>query len=175
MDEPDRPPDEPRHSSMLDGTDFVARLETVERRLDRLAAGSAPTGLSDPDPGATERWDAGQIWAHLVEFVPYWREQVESVIAAYDGEPVPFGRTKTDPARIEAVEFGRRESIAAQRRLVHAAIENIKRYLAGLNTAEWNAEGLHPRRGRMDIEAIVEEFVINHLEEHADQLERLRR
>ena len=173
MDESERSLDEPHYSSMLDGTDFVDRLLQAERRLDRLAQGPALTGLSDPDPGATERWDAGQIWAHLVEFVPYWQEQVEAVIAAYDGEPVPFGRTKSDAARIEAVELGRSDPIAEQRRTVHDAIEHISRYLAGLTPAEWNAVGLHPRRGEMDIEAIVEEFVINHLEEHADQLEHL--
>jgi hypothetical protein len=161
--------------SMLDGTDFVARLEAAERRLDRLAREPAGTGLSEPDPGATERWDAGQIWAHIVEFVPYWQEQVESVIGSFDGEPVPFGRMKTDPGRVEAVEFGRTEPIPDQRRRVHAAIEEIKRYLGGLTPAEWNAVGLHPRRGEMDVEAMVAEFVIHHLEEHADQLERLGR
>jgi DinB superfamily len=175
MDDSGRPLDEPLQSPMLDGTDFVARLQAAERRLDRLARGPAPTGLSEPDPGATERWDAGQIWAHLVEFVPYWQEQVEGIIAAFDGEPVPFGRTKSDAARIEAVELGRSQPIADQRRAVHNAIERITRYLRGLTPAEWNAVGLHPRRGEMDVEAIVEEFVINHLEEHADQLERLGR
>ncbi len=174
-DEPDRPLDKPLQSSMLDGTDFVDRLGAVERRLDRLASGPTPAGLSDPDPGAAERWDAGQIWAHLAEFVPYWREQVEAVIAAYDGEPVPFGRTKSDPARIEAIEFARHEPIAQERRSVHQSIEAIKAYLNGLTAAEWNAVGLHPRRGTMDVEAMVQEFVINHLEEHADQLERLGR
>jgi hypothetical protein len=159
--------------SMLDGTDFVARLEAAERRLDTLAREPAGTGLSEPDPGATERWDAGQIWAHIVEFVPYWQEQVESVIGSFDGEPVPFGRMKTDPGRIEAIEIGRSEPISEQHRRAHAAIEAFKRYLAGLTPAEWNAVGLHPRRGEMDVEAIVEEFVINHLEEHAAQLEGL--
>ncbi len=171
----DRPLDEPLARSLLDGTDFVDRLDAVAGRLDRLAERSAPTGLSEPDPGGTERWEAGQIWAHLREFVPYWQGQVESVIAAYDGEAVPFGRTKSDPARVEAVEFGRREPIPAQHRAVHAAIEDLRRYLAGLTPEEWNAVGLHPRRGQMDVEAIVAEFVINHLEEHADQLEHLAR
>ena len=63
--------------------------------------------------------------------------------------------------------------IAQERRRVHQSIEAIKAYLNGLTAAEWNAVGLHPRRGTMDVEAIVQEFVINHLEEHADQLERL--
>jgi hypothetical protein len=173
MDESGRPFDEPRHSPMLDGTDLVSRLQAAERRLDRLARRPAPTGLSEPDPGATERWDAGQIWAHLVEFVPYWQEQVEAIIAAFDGEPVPFGRTKSDAARIEAVELRRRDPIADQRWAVHEGIERITRYLGSLTPAEWNAVGRHPRRGEMHVEAIVEEFVINHLEEHADQLERL--
>ena len=38
-----------------------ARLGRVERRLADHAARPLPTTLSDPDPGAEERWEAGQV------------------------------------------------------------------------------------------------------------------
>ena len=159
---------------MLDGTDVVARLDAVEGRLAEHAAGDPPPGLTEPDPGATERWEAAQVWAHMAEFVGYWHGELETVIGEYDGTPVPFGRTKSDPRRIAAIEMGRHEAIAELRRRVGDAIAELKRCLRGLTAAELNAVGRHPTLGEMDVEAIVEEFIVGHLEEHADQLDKLR-
>jgi hypothetical protein len=160
---------------MLDGADLTARLDAVEQRLQSHSRAMTPGGLTDPDEGGTERWEAGQVWAHIAEFVPYWRDEIESVIGEYDGSPVPFGRVKTDPGRIAAIEMGRHDEIRDQMARTHDAIESLKRYLAGLTPAEWNAVGLHSTRGEMDVEAMVERFVVNHLEEHADQLDGLQR
>lgn len=159
---------------MLDGTDFVARLDAVDERLDVFAANLTPGGLTEPDPGGTERWEAGQVWAHMAEFVPYWHGEVESIIVGYDGDPVPFGRTKEDPGRISGIEMGRHEAVKQLKEQIHEGIEELKRYLAARTSPEWNAVGQHPLRGAMDVEAIVGRFVVGHLEEHADQLDGLR-
>lgn len=167
------PLDEPTQSSMLDRTDFVARLEAVEKRLDSHAAAQIPDGLTEPDPGGTERWEAEQVWAHMAEFVAYWHGELESVIGSFDGGPVPFGRTKEDAGRIAGIEMGSHEPIAELMGRVHDSIGDLKRYLSARTTGEWNAIGLHPRRGDMDVETIVDRFVVAHLEEHADQLDSL--
>lgn len=165
----------PQQTSMLDGSTFLERLEAVEQRLVEHAAGDPPVGLTDPDPDTPEeRWQAGQVWAHVAEFVPYWHAQMASVIGEYDGTPVPFGRVKTDPARAAAIEVGRAEPIAEQMERTRRALAELRRYLEGLTSAEWNAVGLHLRLGEMDVEAMVQRFLVNHLEEHADQLDRLR-
>lgn len=166
--------DKPKDSSMLDGTDFVARLNAVEKRLDGHAAAVNPTGLTEPDPGGTERWEAGQVWAHMAEFVGYWHRELESVIGGYDGEPVPFGRTKEDPGRIAGIEMGRYEAVRQLKGRIHDALEDLKGYLSVRTNAERNAIGRHPRRGDMKVEQIVDRFVVAHLEEHADQLDGLR-
>ena len=159
---------------MLDGSDVFARLDAVERRLEAHAAERAPAGFTEPDPDTPEeRWEAGQVWAHVAEFVPYWHGELTSVIGGYDGDPVPFGRTKTDPARIAAIEVGRSEPITDQLTRTTDSIAELKRHLGGLTPAEWNAVGLHPTRGELDVEAIVERFIVAHLEEHADQLDSL--
>jgi len=150
-----------------------ARFGAVVERLDELAL-RAPTGaLSEPDPGGDERWEQAQVWAHIAEFVPYWHDQVESVIAGYHGTPVPFGRTKADAGRIEGIEIGRREPISVLHDRARHDIGSVRAYLSGLTPREWKAVGLHPRRGEMDVEEIVAEFLANHLEEHADQLDKL--
>jgi hypothetical protein len=57
---------------------------------------------------------------------------------------------------------------------VLASLAVFRRYLAGFGMAEWNAVGLHQTLGPMDMERMVERFVVKHLEEHLDQLDRLR-
>jgi DinB superfamily len=162
-----------RYSSMLDGMDIVERLESVEQRLDRLAAGPPVAGLTDPDPGGTERWDAGQVWAHMAEFVDYWHGQLQQVVGEYDGTPVPFGRTKADADRIAGIEATRYEPVAVLRARVRGSVAAVRSFLAGLTPPAWNAVGLHPTLGEMDVEAVVERFITGHLEEHADQLDGL--
>src|SRR5712691_13274053 len=73
------------------GAGFVARLDGVERRLAGHAATKPAAGLTQPDPPSGERWDWGQVWAHLGEFVPYWVGEVRMIMARPPAEdPVPF-------------------------------------------------------------------------------------
>jgi hypothetical protein len=153
--------------------ELIERLEQVEQRLALHAAGPAPAGLTEPDEGGTERWEAAQVWAHMAEFVGYWQAQLEKVIGQYDGTPVPFGRTKDDQERAAAIELGRRVPIAELMERVHEAIEVVRRYLPTLSERDWAAVGLHSRIGEMGVARIIERFTISHLEEHADQLDGL--
>jgi DinB superfamily len=156
------------------GLDEVDRnLESLRARLAEIAAREAPAGLTKPDPGGTERWEAAQVWAHVAEFVGYWHEQLATVVQEYDGTPIPFGRVKTDPGRIDAIEAGRHRPIAELAREADAAIASLARYLATLDDAAWTARGLHQTRGELDLQASLKRFVIDHLDEHAAQLEGL--
>jgi hypothetical protein len=162
-------------SSMLDGLDFEARLADITRRIDAYALAPSPAGLTAPDADTGEQWQAAQVWAHMAEFIGYWQDQIESVVGQYAGEPVPFGRTKTDPGRIAAIEVGRHEPVAELVERTRTALAGFRRYLAELGSAQRNAVGLHETRGALDVEAIVERFIVSHLEEHLDQLDELQR
>jgi DinB family protein len=155
--------------------DVLARLAVAEGRLAALAD-DPPPGLTDPDPATGEQWDAGQAWAHVAEFVPYWQGEMEDVVAgsARGEEPVPFGRTSADPGRVGAIEKGRNEPPSAQMTRLARALAHLRSYLVGLSETAWSARGLHARRGEMTVSQIVDRFVVAHLEEHADQLEKLR-
>lgn len=159
---------------MANADQVNAELEAVRRRLTGLAAADQPTGLTEPDPDTPEeRWNAAQVWAHLAEFVGYWHRQLADVVNRYDGEPVPFGRTKTDAGRIGAIESGRHRDTSDLAAETDRAIVDLERYLASLDEAAWQARGLHPTRGVLDVEPMVGRFVTHHLEEHAAQLEGL--
>jgi len=153
---------------------LMARLAVAEGRLAAFAE-NPPPGLTDPDPATGEQWDAGQAWAHVAEFVPYWQREVHRVVAGAGtgADPVPFGRTSEDPGRVGAIEAGRHQPPAEQMTQLANALSRLRTYLVGLSGAQWSALGVHGRLGEMTVAQIVERFVVGHLEEHAEQLEKL--
>jgi DinB superfamily len=160
--------------------ELIARLTAVERRLaDHVAAEDRglPAGLSDPDPGEAERWEAGQLWAHVAEFPSYWLGQIRSILdahAAGERGPVPFGRLKTDPDRLAAIERDRHTDPGALLARCRADLRTVVDTIRGLPAEAWSVEGLHPTAGPMSVGAIIERFLASHLEEHAGTLDGLR-
>ena len=155
---------------------LIDRMARAESRLVEHAAGPLPSGLSDPDPGGEERWEAGQVWAHLAEFPSYWMNQIRGILAKRDSgvpEPIPFGRVKTDPERVGAVERDRHTDPAALLRRVRESLAWVGDELRALPAEAWEARGRHPTLGEMSVGPIVERFIVAHLEEHADQLDSL--
>ena len=156
---------------------FAARLDGVQRRFAEHAASGPPPGLTDPVPGEEERWEAGQVWAHLAEFPAYWTAQIRSLLdrrAAGEPEPIPFGRTRADPSRGAAIERDRHLDPDALFARVTADVKAAAAALAALPADAWTTIGLHPTLGPMTLPQIAERFLVGHLEEHADQLDLLR-
>jgi hypothetical protein len=153
---------------------FLARLDGVEGRLHRHASSPPAAGLTDPDPPTGERWDYGQVWAHVGEFVPYWAEQATLVADPSRPEPVPFGRVKADPVRVAAIERDRHVPPGElEERLAHQ-LEDLRALIVRLPSDAWDREGLHQTLGVMGLAGIFEEFLVGHLEAHAAQLDGLR-
>ncbi len=159
---------------MKEHMELMARMAVAEGRLAAFAE-DPPPGLTDPDPATGEQWDAGQAWAHVAEFVPYWQNEIRRVIvgAARGAEPVAFGRTTEDEGRVGAIEAGRHDSPSEQMARLAGALAQLRTYLLGLTPEQWAARGLHARRGEMTVAEIADRFVVGHLEEHAEQLEKL--
>ena len=152
----------------------VERCDVADRRL-VAHRDAVHTGLTEPDPGGTERWDADQVWAHLAEIGDYWRRELDRVVAAAQPDPVPFGRVKTDPARIAAIEAGRHRSVVANLEDARRSLSALRAYIAGLSEADWSRVGRHQTLGDMSIERQLEEFHIGHVEQHLAQLDGLAR
>jgi hypothetical protein len=159
--------------SMPEKDDILKRLDVAQQRLEAIAKGAPPTGLTQPDPGETEQWQGAQVWGHMAEFMPYWLNQLQNVIAMWGGQPVMFGRTKADAARLEGIAAGLNTPIAQQMAQVRQSVAMARNYLASLTPEQWQAIGLHTRRGQMGVADIVGTFMLDHLEEHAAQLDAL--
>ncbi|HEX6677278.1 MAG TPA: DinB family protein [Actinomycetes bacterium] len=148
--------------------ELAARVEAAARRV-RGNLSAWPTGaLTEPEPGTGERWDAGQVLAHVAEMLPYWVGEAEKVAAGPDG--VAFGRVKTDPGRVAAIERDRRDDPLRLLARIDQGVAGVLALLGRLDGAALGRAGSHQKLGRMTVAEIVEEFLVGHLEEHADQL-----
>ena len=79
----------------------------------------------------------------------------------------------SDPGRLGAIETRRREDPVALLADVEAGIAAAGGLCRSLDSDEWRTSGLHPVIGAMRVSAIVERFLVGHLEEHATQLDEL--
>jgi hypothetical protein len=152
---------------------LILRLQHVTMRLEGHAGGTAPAGLTDPDQPTGERWEWGQVWAHMAEFIPYWIAQVRRVEAGDGNEPVPFGRTKTDTERTDAIERDRGRPVADLWGRMRSQMADLWNLIDHLPREAWGKRGLHPTLGVMDMTSIFDDFLVGHLEQHADQLDGL--
>jgi hypothetical protein len=157
---------------MADVNSWLERVDQVEQRL--AAAAGPAQGLTDPDADTGEQWEAGQVWGHLAEFIQFWIEQAGDVIDEFQGEPVPFGRTRTDTSRLAAIEQGRHTALELMWQEVKSDLADLRDFLRALPDDWEETVGLHPRLGPVEISRIIEDFLVGHLEEHAEQLESLQ-
>ena len=108
------------------------------------------------------------------EFPDYWLNKASRIVSADPADdPVPFGRTKADADRLEAVERDRHTDPAALLARVRDSLVTVSDTLRSWPDEAWTRTGQHVVRGPMTIDAIVERFIVEHLEEHADQLDAI--
>ena len=150
-------------------------MQTAETSLAAHAAAERP-GLTRADEATGERWEHGQVFAHLAEFPTYWVGQIRAILAARvagEPEPIPFGRMKTDPGRLGPIEARRSDDPVALLHDVDAGIGAATGLCRSLTAEDWQTCGLHPTLGSMTVAQIVARFLVDHLEEHAAQLDEL--
>ena len=152
--------------------ELLGRLDRVTARLEGLRdAEPAPGALTDLDLRRNERWEWGQVWAHLAEFPDYWIGEVIGILA--QGDLVAFGRVQSDTARLAAIELDRTTPVAELWSRIEPALDRVRDLVENLTAEDWSLRGTHSTLGVMPMPRIVEEFLMGHLEAHADQLDGL--
>ena len=152
---------------------LLDRLDAVRERLLRHASSASAGGLTEADPATGERWELGQVWAHLAEFPAYWMSQVRLILDSDSSEPVPFGRVKSDPYRIAAIEAGRQRAPSESMEILAGQIQELRALVRRMPPRAWSKAGRHSTLGVMPMPRIFDEFLVGHLEEHADQLDQI--
>ena len=168
-------PSEPTAMDLPQPETLIARMQTAETRLAAHAAAERP-GLTRADEATGERWERGQVFAHLAEFPTYWVGQIRAILAARlagEPEPIPFGRMKTDPGRLGPIEARRDEDPMGLLHEVDSGISVASGLCRSLTAEDWQTCGRHPTLGSMTLAQIVARFLVDHLEEHAAQLDEL--
>jgi hypothetical protein len=87
------------------------------------------------------------------------------------GGGVPFGRVKTDPDRIASIERDRRLDTDELLRRIDQGLQQVLELLDRLDERALARTGTHERIGEMTAAAIIDRFLVDHLEEHAEQLQ----
>jgi hypothetical protein len=152
---------------------LFARLDEAEARLDRLARSPVSARLTEPDPGGEERWDAGQVWAHLAEFPTYWLGEAKRIVAAPAGETTSFGRGTDAAVRTEPIEAERHRPTTELWAECQAGIADVRAFAASASETDWTRLGDHVTKGPVAAGFVLEAFVGGHLLEHAAQLDGL--
>jgi DinB superfamily len=151
-------------------SDRSSRLRSAAERIRATVPRVPDDARTSADPETGERWDRGQVLAHVAEILPYWSEQVELVVERGGG--VPFGRVKSNPERIAAIERDRGVDPAELLRRMDQGLERVLALLDRLDDRALERTGTHERLGEMTAATIVDRFLVEHLEEHAEQLEQ---
>lgn len=151
--------------------DPVVRLRAAAARLRATAFAAGERSLTPPDPQTGERWDRGQILSHCAEMIPYWVDEVERLVAA--GGDRPFGRVRTDPERLARIAAHRADDLHQLLGEIDGGVDVVESLLGRLGPADLALVGHHPTLGPMTVDRIVQELLVAHLEEHADQLGQL--
>ena len=152
-------------------TDAVRRLRAAAGRLRAAAGRVEPARRTAADPATGEQWEAGQVLSHCAEMIPYWVGEIEQLVAS--GGSVAFGRVKSDPQRIERIAAGRQDETGRQLDAVDGGVDAVERLLGTISTEGLRLVGHHSTLGSMTVAEIVQEFLVDHLQQHAAQLETL--
>jgi hypothetical protein len=128
--------------------------------------------MSKPVPEDLPRsreWVARETLAHIDELLPYWLGEIERVLAGTK-EPVPFGRISNDLIRLMTVDRDRTLPVGELYGRLDAGLDRVVRRLLELDDRQCGRRGLHPQRGEMTVQQIVEVMLAAHIEEHCEQL-----
>jgi uncharacterized damage-inducible protein DinB len=117
-------------------------------------------------PGENE-WTVMENLAHIVEFMPYWGNEVAKLVAR-PGQP--FGRTQNDEGRLAALREHGHDSLAQLRTALPASYARLDETLSKLNDSDLALTGVHSRRGEKTLEWFIDEFITRHLSDHVAQI-----
>lgn len=150
--------DEIRHSVQSSYTE-LNRL--IAERLATLD----PTKLYQQP--AENEWTIMEGLAHIVEFMPYWADEIEKLVAA-PGQN--FGRTMQDAGRLQAINEHGSDDLVQIRAALPGSYARLAQVLSELKDSDLELTGHHSRFGDQTLAWFIEDFVTHHLTSHLEQL-----
>ena len=118
-------------------------------------------------PGNDE-WTIMENLAHIVEFMPYWGNQVAGLVA-HPGQN--FGRVQQDERRLKEIRDHAHDSLAQIKALLPPSYAQLQEVLANLHDSDLELTGVHSRYGEKPLASFMEDFVTGHLRAHLVQMQ----
>ena len=130
-----------------------------------------PLATLDPQklyqsPGDDE-WTIMQNLAHVVEFMPYWGNEVTKLVAR-PGQN--FGRTMKDERRLQFIQDNEHDTLEQIRAQLPASYTSLQAALESLTDSDLTLTAIHVRYGEKSLDWFIEEFVTRHLSDHVEQI-----
>jgi uncharacterized damage-inducible protein DinB len=116
---------------------------------------------------AEDEWSIMQNLAHIVEFMPYWANEIEKLVAA-PGQN--FGRTMQHAGRLQAISEHGSDSLEQIRAALPGSYGRLNAVLSSLQDSDLALTGHHPKFGDQTLEWFIEDFVTHHLVSHLEQM-----
>lgn len=129
--------------------------------------------LATLDPGklykvpVENEWTIMQNLAHIVEFMPYWADEIEKLVA---NPGQNFGRTMQDEGRLRAIKEHGTDTLEQVRTALPGSYARLVQVLGNLKDSDLALTGCHSRFGEKPLEWFIEEVVTNHLIAHMGQI-----
>ncbi|PTL38006.1 DinB family protein [Alkalicoccus saliphilus] len=122
---------------------------------------------------SSEEWSIQEITAHVAEFPLYFTSELLGVVK--DGQE-KWGRGLDHPERLEAVN---KAFDASQKELVknvQSTSKEVEDRLGSLKDEDLDQEQEHrnPKFGNKSMEFLVEHFLVEHLDKHINQHQRVQ-
>src|SRR5579859_4109597 len=141
------------------------RVRTSYDELNRLLDGPLATMDTTKvyrSPGSGE-WTIMENIAHIVEFLPYWADEVAKLVAQ-PGQN--FGRTQQHEGRLYAIKEHGADSLDAARAMLPGSYEHMDTILSTLRDSDLELTGRHMKFGERTLSWFIEDFVTKHFEDH---------
>ncbi len=148
----------------------IGHLDESVRALAATAEGMSQNALYRA-PGPDD-WSVMKVLAHAVELLPYWAHQASEVASRAERNQ-PFGRTHDDPDRIAAVEDHGADPLRQMLPKLEASLREAVATLRSIPPDAWSKTALHARRGEMSVADIVDQFMVQHMDEHVAQARQI--
>src|SRR5437764_15114915 len=89
---------------------------------------------------AEDEWTIMQNLAHIIEFMPYWANEIEKLVAV-PGQN--FGRTVQQEARLQALRDHGTDSLAQIRTALPVSYARLEKVLSSLKDSDLKLAGHH--------------------------------
>lgn len=117
---------------------------------------------------AENEWTIMQNLAHIVEFMPYWANEVELLVA----EPGRnFGRTMQHEGRLRGISEHELDTLAQIQAALPGSYARLEQVLSSLNDSDLALTGHHVKFGSQTLGWFIEEFITRHLNDHVEQIQ----